>query len=97
VSVISSEKTRGVKVHIAAGKISLSASSTSNGSAEENVDIIFSGDPIEIGFNARYLMDVLSQVEGENAIFRLADSSAPAVVRDEIDTGSLYVVMPMRV
>lgn len=97
VSVISSEKTRGVKVHIATGKISLSASSTSNGSAEENVDIEYAGDPIEIGFNARYLMDVLSQVEGEKAIFMLADSSAPALVRDEIDTGSLYVVMPMRV
>ncbi len=97
VSVISSEKTRGVKVHIAQGKLSLSASSTSNGSAEENVDIVFEGDPIEIGFNARYLMDVLSQVEGENAMFSLADASAPAVVRDEIDTGSLYVVMPMRV
>lgn len=97
VSVISSEKTRGVKVIIASGKVTISATSSNNGTAEEKLDVAYNDDTLEIGFNSRYLMDVLAQVEGENAIFKLADSNAPAVVRDELDTGSLYVVMPMRV
>ena len=97
VSVISSEKTRGVKVVIATGKMTLSATSTANGTAEEKIDVNYTGDTLEIGFNSRYLMDVLAQVESENAIFMLADSNAPALVRDELDAGSLYVVMPMRV
>lgn len=97
VSVISSEKTRGVKVTIAPSKITISATSSNNGTAEEKLDVKYDSDVIEMGFNARYLMDVLGQVEGENAIFKLSDANAPAVVRDELDTGSLYVVMPMRV
>jgi DNA polymerase-3 subunit beta len=86
-----------VKVIIASGKVTISATSSNNGTAEEKLDVAYNDDTLEIGFNSRYLMDVLAQVEGENAIFKLADSNAPAVVRDELDTGSLYVVMPMRV
>lgn len=97
VSVIASEKSRGVKLNIENGKISMSASSAEQGDASEEIEVNFGADPIEIGFNARYLIDVMSQIEGDTAQFVLAESAAPALVRDPADVGALYVVMPMRV
>jgi DNA polymerase-3 subunit beta len=57
----------------------------------------YSGEPLEIGFNARYLQDISAQIEGEKAIFRLSDPSAPTVIEDENDSSALYILMPMRV
>jgi DNA polymerase-3 subunit beta len=52
---------------------------------------------MDIGFNARYLMDITGQLDGESATFELADSGSPTIVRDGEDTNALYVLMPMRV
>ena len=52
---------------------------------------------MEIGFNARYLLDIAGQLDGETATFELADSGSPTIVRDDKDTDALYVLMPMRV
>ena len=52
---------------------------------------------LEIGFNARYLLDIAGQLEGEEARFLLADPGSPTMVRDTGDEGALYVLMPMRV
>lgn len=97
VSVISSEKTRGIKVALDKGKLTLSASSAEHGTATEEVDVNYSADPVEIGFNSRYLLDMMAHVEGDVVQFVLADGTSPALVRDTADVGSLYVIMPMRV
>lgn len=97
VSVISSEKTRGIRVALSAGKLTLSADSAEHGTATEEVDVNFSADPVEIGFNSRYLLDMMTQVEGDVVQFVLADSTSPVLVRDTADVASLYVIMPMRV
>ncbi len=97
VSVIASEKTRGVKLSLDKGKLTLAASSTEQGTAVEEVDVNYGASPIEIGFNSRYLLEMMSQIEGETVQFVFADSASPAVVRDTADVGSLYVIMPMRV
>jgi DNA polymerase III subunit beta len=97
VSVISSEKTRGIRVALAGGKLTLSADSPEHGTATEEVDVNYSADPVEIGFNSRYLLDMMGQIEGEIVQFVLADSTSPALVRDTSDVGALYVIMPMRV
>lgn len=97
VSVIASDKSRGVKLKIEKGKLTLSANSPENGTATETLDVNFGADLIEIGFNSRYLLEMMSQVEGDSAQFVLADASSPAIVRDSADIGALYVVMPMRV
>jgi DNA polymerase III subunit beta len=97
VSVIASDKSRGVKLKIEKGKLTLSANSPENGTANETLDVNYGADSIEIGFNSRYLLEMMSQVEGDSAQFVLADSSSPAIVRDSADIGALYVVMPMRV
>lgn len=97
VSVISADKARGVKMSLEPGVLTLSASSQEQGHAQETLEVAYSAEPVEIGFNARYLMDVLGQIDGELVQFVLSDASAPALVRDTADVGALYVVMPMRV
>ena len=57
----------------------------------------YDATPLEIGFNAKYLLDIASQLESETAQFQLADPGSPTVVKDESDEGALYVLMPMRV
>lgn len=97
VSVIASEKTRGIRLALAQGKLTLSASSAEHGTATEEVDVNYAAEPVEIGFNSRYLLDMMAQVEGDIVQFVLADSTSPALVRDTADVSALYVVMPMRV
>ncbi len=97
VSVIATEKSRGIKLHLTQGNLKLSANSPEHGNASEDLEVTFSADEIEIGFNSRYLLDMLAQIEGETVQFVLAESTAPALVRDPGDVGAIYVIMPMRV
>lgn len=97
VSIISSEKSRAIKFQLESGKLTLSASSPEHGTATEEVEVTYSASPIEIGFNSRYLLDMMAQMEGDTVQFNFADSAAPALVRDQGDVSSLYVIMPMRV
>jgi len=97
VATISSEKSRAVKLALAPGQMTLTANSPEAGSAVEELEVNFEGAPLEIGFNARYLLDILQQIEGEGARFALADAAAPAIVQDVADASALYVLMPMRV
>jgi DNA polymerase-3 subunit beta len=97
VSVISNEKTRAIKLAVDAGKLTLSATSSEHGNATEEVEATYSATPIEIGFNSRYLLEMLSNIEGDTTQFLLNDGASPAVVRDTADVGALYVIMPMRV
>ena len=97
VSVIASEKARGIKLALDNGKLSLSASSTEHGTASEEIEVNYAASPLETGFNARYLLDMMAQIEGDVVQFVLADSASPALVRDTADVGALYVIMPMRV
>ncbi|WP_298724183.1 DNA polymerase III subunit beta [uncultured Ferrovibrio sp.] len=97
VATISTEKSRAVKLSLKPEGIELSATSPDHGSASEQLTAAYSAAPIEVGYNSRYLLDIASQIEGENARFLLADALAPTLVRDPSDDGALYVLMPMRV
>ena len=97
VSTISSEKSRAVKLALDKNRLVLSANSPENGSATEEMSVSFSGGGMEIGFNSRYLLDITSQIEGEQAEFLLADAASPTIIRDAGDVSALYVLMPMRV
>ena len=77
--------------------MTLSASSADSGSANEELEVDYSFDPMEIGFNARYLLDIAQQIEGDTAELALADPAAPTIIRDQADASALYVLMPMRV
>ncbi len=97
VSAISSEKSRAVKLVLEADKLALSVSNPDSGSASDELSVAYDAEAMEIGFNARYLMDITGQLDGETATFELADSGSPTLVRDGEDKQALYVLMPMRV
>ena len=97
VATISSEKSRSVKLGVEPGKIVLTVRNMEAGQAVEELEVDYDGDSFEIGFNARYLMDVADQIQGDTAEFRFADPASPTLVLDPADTGVQYVMMPLRV
>ncbi len=97
VSTVSSEKSRAVKLTLKPGSLTLSANSPESGSATEELEVSYQGAGMEIGFNARYLLDIATQIDGAGAQFALADAASPTLVRDVADPSALYVLMPMRV
>ncbi len=97
VSTIATEKTRAVKMALDRDKITLSVTSPENGTAAEEVSGDYAASPFEIGFNSRYLLDILAQVHGDTVEVHLADAAAPTLIRENDKAPALYVIMPMRV
>jgi DNA polymerase-3 subunit beta len=97
VSTVSSERGRAVKLSIADSQLTLTVNNPDSGSATEELAADYSADPLEIGFNAKYLLDVAAQLGGESARFMLADAGSPTLIHDTTDDDTLYVLMPMRV
>ncbi len=97
VSTIATEKTRAVKMGVDRDKVTLSVTSPENGTAAEEVPGDYNAMPFEIGFNSRYLMDILGQIEGDMVEVHLADAAAPTLIRENDKSPALYVLMPMRV
>jgi DNA polymerase III subunit beta len=97
VSTIAADKTRTVKLTAGADKVTLSVINPESGTATEELAATYSAVPLDIGFNARYLLDITSQIEGKQIRFLLSDSSSPTIIEDIDDTRTLYVLMPMRV
>jgi DNA polymerase-3 subunit beta len=97
VATISSEKSRSVRMAIEPGKVILTVRNMEAGQATEEVEIDYSGEPFELSFNARYLLDVTDQISGEIAEFRFGGPNDPALVLDPIDADVKYVLMPLRV
>ena len=97
VATIATEKTRAVKMGLDADKVTLSVTSPDNGTATEELAAEYSSDGFEIGFNAGYLKDILSQIESDTVELHLADAGAPTLIRKDENSPALYVLMPMRV
>ncbi|MCC6469748.1 MAG: DNA polymerase III subunit beta, partial [Alphaproteobacteria bacterium] len=94
---IAAEKSRAVKLSLKKNSLTVSASSPENGTASEELEVDYKGAAMEIGFNAKYLLDIAQQVTGGKARFALADAASPTIIRDADDDAALYVLMPMRV
>jgi DNA polymerase-3 subunit beta len=97
VATLSSEKSRAVKLNASNERLVVSASNPESGSATEEISAGYGDEPLEIGFNARYLLDIAGQVDGSRTVLKLADASSPTIIADESDPAALYVLMPMRV
>jgi len=97
VSTVSSERGRAVKLSITGGRLVLSVTNPDSGSATEELEVEYEADPLDIGFNSRYLLDIAAQIEGEVAVLKLADPGSPTLIQDKEAKGALYVLMPMRV
>ncbi len=96
VSTISDDKSRALKITLQSKQMILSASSPESGSATEELEVNGNTN-MEIGFNAKYLLDITSQIEGEGCRLTLADSASPTIIQDNSDPSALYVLMPLRV
>ena len=97
VSTVSSERGRAVKLSLSGTRLLLSVTNPDSGSATEEIEVEYDGDPLDIGFNSRYLLDIASQIDGERAVFKLADPGSPTLIQDGGGGRALYVLMPMRV
>jgi DNA polymerase-3 subunit beta len=97
VSTVSSERGRAVKLSLSNGRLMLSVTNPDSGSATEEIEVDYGSDPLDIGFNSRYLLDIAAQIDGEKAVLRLADPGSPTLIEDKNSSGTLYVLMPMRV
>jgi DNA polymerase III subunit beta len=97
VATISTDRSRAIKLALADGRLTLSAISPEAGRAVEELDVSYPSEPLEIGFNARYMLDMSAQIEGDEIEVAIADAASPMLVRDPKDSSTLYVLMPMRV
>jgi len=97
VATIATEKTRAVKIALESDRVTLSVTSPDNGTAAEELPADYKAGGFEIGFNANYLKDILSQIDGDNVELHLADAGAPTLIRQDDKSPALYVLMPMRV
>ncbi len=97
VSTISIEKTRAVKLEINNDSLFLKVNNHEVGNAIEELAVNFGGETLEIGFNSKYLLDITNQINGEKIQLSLSDSSSPALITDEEQEGTIFVLMPMRV
>ncbi|MHA6327099.1 DNA polymerase III subunit beta [Roseivivax sp. CAU 1753] len=97
VATVSSERSRAVKLQLDEDRLILSVNAPDSGAAEEELAVAYGDERLEIGFNAKYLLEIASQVDRENAVFMFNSSGDPTLMREGSDESAVYVVMPMRV
>lgn len=97
VATVSSERSRAVKLALDEDRLVLSVNAPDSGAAEEELGVAYNDEGLEIGFNAKYLLEIASQVDRENAVFLFNSSGDPTLMREGNDETAVYVVMPMRV
>jgi len=97
VATVSSERSRAVKLALDEDRLILSVNAQTAGPPKRELAVAYGDEPLEIGFNAKYLLEIASQVDRENAVFLFNSSGDPTLMREGSDTTAVYVVMPMRV
>jgi DNA polymerase-3 subunit beta len=97
VATVSSERSRAVKLSLDEDRLVLSVNAPDSGAAEEELAVAYADERLEIGFNAKYLLEIASQVDRENAVFLFNSSGDPTLMREGNDMSAVYVVMPRRV
>ena len=97
VSTVSSERGRAVKLSLAGGATGAVRHQSGFRQRHRRARGRLQADPLDIGFNSRYLLDIAAQIEGDSAVLKLADPGSPTMIQDRDAAGALYVLMPMRV
>lgn len=97
VACVSSERGKAVKLSFVSGKLALEVKNPDTGAANEELEVDYGSDPLDIGFNARYLLDICNQIGTDKVTVKLADPGSPTLFMPAGDVSSLYVLMPMRV
>lgn len=96
VSTVATDKHRSLKLTIENGKMNLQVSTNDGSFAYEELDVNYTSDKIETGFNSRYLLDVISQIDKEELMMRFKDGASPAIVEAK-EMSSVFVIMPVRI
>ena len=96
-SILSNEKYRGIRVVLSANNLKLISTNTEQEEAEEELEIDYKKDMLDIGFNVTYLIDVLNNTQQENVNFSFADANSSCLITVPNDDNYKYVVMPMRI
>jgi len=97
VSLLAHEKSRGVKLSLAAGTLTVLSSNPDMGDARDELDVAYQNDPIEIGYNAKYLLDCLAVMKADEVEFLFKDRFSPGILRGKDHPNHTYVIMPMRI
>ncbi len=97
VSTIANEKSPVVKFKIMKDIINLNTINSENSTATEDLKLSYDGDEFEIGFNSRYIMDMINNLEDEKISIKLRDGSSPIIAQEKSNPNLIYVLMPMRV
>lgn len=97
VSVVTTDRARGVKFNLSPGHLEIAASNPDLGEAKEELDVQYKGSTFSIGFNAAYFLDCLNVMEDEVVVLQLGDDVSPCLIQSEVDRGFTHVLMPMRI
>jgi len=97
VALLSSERSRAVKIELTEGQLVISSSNPDLGDAREELDVDYAGDALTVGFNARYLQDAIGAIQSKEIRLSFQDDLSPARVTPPTDEKTLAVVMPMRI
>ena len=95
-SILSNERVRSVRLNLSENQLKITASNTEHEVAEEIVDVNYSGEELEVGFNVTYILDVLNALKCHQVRIRLTDASSSCLIENCEDSSSEYVIMPMR-
>lgn len=95
-SILSNERVRSVRLNLSENQLKITASNPEHEMAEEIVDVIYSGEELEVGFNVTYILDVLNALKCQQVRIRLTDASSSCLIENCEDSSSEYVIMPMR-
>jgi DNA polymerase-3 subunit beta len=95
-AILSNEKYRGIRINVRNNAITLQAHNPEQEEAEEEIEVSYSGDELEVGFNVNYLLDALSAIDGQEVELGLTDSNSSCLVRSPGNSSARYVIMPMR-
>ncbi len=99
VSLLSTERSKGIKFNVQKNQISLFSSNPEIGEARDKVEVEYSGQEFEIGFNSQYLLDFLTSVKAERICFEMKDENSAVLMRPEVEeeVKDIYVIMPMKI
>jgi len=97
VSTITSERSRAIKLRVLKNLINMTSTDLENGSASEDIVSEYQGEEIEIGFNSKYILEMINHLEDEKILLKFSDSMSPVIASESSSNNTVYVLMPMRV
>ena len=95
-AILSNEKYRGIRINVRTNAITVQAHNPEQEEAEEEIEVSYSGNELEVGFNVNYLLDALAAIDGQEVELGLTDSNSSCLIRSPGNSSARYVVMPMR-